>query len=182
MKSLLKKLRLIEDFNTELNISKSQFNDNLGKIVEKGSSNFISDFFDLFSRNDKQYKGFVDYSHFEITRKKRLFDMGFSFPKVKGKTEQSGDILVITTEINGFKGIMFFFLLFILLIYFLVIVAMFFSDTPDNNGEVFVAISIILLHACFVLGIPYFILRRSVKRFKYDLERELFYLTKNKMN
>lgn len=178
MKSILRKLKLIDTQQTELEINKSDFIKNLGRIVDDGNSNFISDFFDLFSRSNNEYKGSVNFSNFKISRRRRLFDMGISFPTVKGEIEQKGDNLLITSEINAFKGIMVLFIFFILLVYIIAIVAMFFSNTPDNNGVNFIAIPLILLHACFMLGIPYLVLRRSVKRFKYDFERELFYLTK----
>lgn len=179
MGNTLKKLKLIDNLKTELEISKNDFHKKLNKIIDDGSSNFISDFFDLFSKSKNEYKGYVDFSNFKIVRKKRLFDMGFSFPTIKGEIEQKGERILINSEINAFKGVFVFFIFFVLLFYTFTIFAMFFLSSKDNNGEAFIAIPLILIHACFMLGIPYFILRRSVKRFKYDFERELFYLTKN---
>lgn len=178
MKRILEKLKLIDYLNTELQISKNEFQRNLRKIVDEGSTNFMSDFFDIFSRSNNEYKGYVDFNIFNLKRRKRLFEMGFNFPNAKGKVEQKGDSLIIKTEVNAFKGIMIFFFILVILIYAIAIISLITSATQDN-WEVYFSIPLILIHACFMLGIPYLILRRSVKRFKYDFERELFYLTKN---
>lgn len=181
MKRFLQKLKLIDFLDTELEITKSDFHKKLSGIVDETNIGFMSDFFDLFSSSKNEYKGYVDFTHFKLKRRKRLFEMGLNFPNAKGKVDQKGDSLIIKTEINAFKGIMVFFILFILLFYTIAIISMLTIGSQENE-EVFIAIPFILIHACFMLGIPYLVLRRSVKRFKYDFERELYYLTKNNLS
>jgi len=41
-----------------------------------------------------------------------------------------------------------------------------------------IAVPFLFIHAAFMFGIPYFMMRRSVKRMKHDLEREFYYMTK----
>jgi preprotein translocase subunit YajC len=51
------------------------------------------------------------------------------------------------------------------------------ADNIEGNGAQF-AIPFIFIHAVFMFGIPYFMMRRSARKMKHDLEREFFYLTK----
>ncbi|MFT4850597.1 MAG: hypothetical protein ACI83B_003156 [Sediminicola sp.] len=47
-----------------------------------------------------------------------------------------------------------------------------------NSGQIGFALPFIIIHAAFMYGAPYLMMRRSTKRMKHELERELFYLTK----
>ena len=75
MKNLLIKLKLIDYLNTELKISKSEFLRKLNLIVDEGSTNSLTDIFDVFSSSKNEYKGKVDFTKFEIRRKRKFFDM-----------------------------------------------------------------------------------------------------------
>ncbi len=177
MKKILEKIKLIDYLETELNITKTQFITNLNKIVDEGSTNSFFDFFDIFSSSKNEYKGKIEFSKFEIKRKKKFFDMNFNFPTAKGVFNQKGDILYIKTETNAFKGIMLLFFGMILLIYSIIIISIF-TNVEEDGVTALIAIPFLLIHASFMIGIPYLIMRRSVKKFKYEFERELFYLTK----
>lgn len=177
MKRLLEKIKLIDFLETELELQKNEFTNRLSKIVDQGSTNSITDIFDMFSSSKNEYKGTVDFSKFKIKRKKKFFDMNITFPVAKGVLNQKGDVLFIKTEINAFKGIMIIFFIVIILIYLIIGITLFTTDNSDDFPT-YAALPFLLIHASFMLGIPYLLLRRSVKRFKYDFERELYYLTK----
>ncbi|CAD0008425.1 hypothetical protein FLACHUCJ7_03773 [Flavobacterium chungangense] len=73
---------------------------------------------------------------------------------------------------------MFFFLGIAILFYSIFIFATIFSSA--DNAVPFFLVPFLLFHMSVMLGIPYFVIRRSVKRMIYDLERDLHYwVTKN---
>ena len=177
MKEFLEKIRLIEHLTTEVEIQKSEFVATLERNVDKGGLDFFSDAFDVFSSSKNEYKGHVGPAGFKIKKRRRLFDMHMSLAVASGSYRQRDEKLVIETEINGFSGIMIPFYLFAILFYSIFIVAFIFTDGIKGDTSWF-ALPFILLHAAFMFGIPYFIMRRSAKRMKHDLEREFYYLTK----
>nr|WP_321235557.1 hypothetical protein [uncultured Psychroserpens sp.] len=180
MESFLRKIKLIDDMTTELSISKSEFIARLSALVEESSLGLFSDLGDVFSSNRAEYKGRVDYNGFKLKRKRRFFDTKINIAIVTGTYRQVADKLVIDSKIVGFKGVMIFFFLFILLFY-LLFIGTFLSNGIDSNMPTFV-LPFMLVHALFMFGIPYFIMRRSVKRFKYDLEREYHYIAAKPLN
>lgn len=42
--------------------------------------------------------------------------------------------------------------------------------------------SFFVVHAAFLMGIPYLIMRRGVARMKYELERDFYYMTRRQIN
>ena len=177
MKNLLIKLKLIDYLNTELKISKSEFLRKLNLIVDEGSTNSLTDIFDVFSSSKNEYKGKVDFSKFEIKRKRKFFDINFNFPLAKGTVNQKGELLYINTEINAFKGLIVFFFIILLIFYSIFLITLIFGGINEGK-ESLIIIPFILIHGSLMLGMPYLFLRKSVERFKYNFERELFYLTK----
>jgi hypothetical protein len=99
-----------------------------------------------------------------------------NFAVANGTFTESNGELRIDTEINGFNNFFVVFYVFLIIVYSILI----FGFTVSDNNEGFIAIPLILLHGTFMSGLPYLMMRRSVKRLKYDLEREFFYLTKSK--
>ena len=179
MNKFLKRIKLIDHFTIELHIQKREFVDQLKKQVDEAEIGIISDLFDVFSSHRNEYKGKVDSDGFKIKKPRKFFDMTVVKATAIGTYEQKSDRLIIHTEINGFQGIMIPFYLFALVFYSIALVAIpFVSDMNGNTMPHFFVIPFILLHAAFMLGIPYLMMRRSTKRLKYDLEREFYYLTK----
>ncbi|WP_300565091.1 hypothetical protein, partial [Flavobacterium sp.] len=90
------------------------------------------------------------------------------------------DKLVLKADINGFHKAMKFFYAFVIVFYIIFLLGfsatMFFNN--DADFAPFFALPFILLHACLMLGIPYFIMRRGVKRMKYELERDFHFWIK----
>ena len=177
MKELLKKLKLIDYLQTELLSQKNDFVNKLRSNVDPGSTGIFSDSFEAFSSSKNEYKGEVGINGFRIKRRRKLFDMNMNFAVANGTYTQKDDKLIIDTEINGFHGMMIPFYIFCVVIYGVFIVGFLSADEIEGNASEF-AFPFIIIHAAFMMGMPYFIMRRSTKRLKHELEREFFYLTK----
>jgi hypothetical protein len=178
MKEFLRKVKIVDNLKTEIEIQKTEFVSRFRKNVDEGSIGFMSDTFDIFSSSENQFKGHVGYDSFKIKRKKRFFDMNLNFAVAEGSYRQRESTLIIEAEINGLSGMIVPFYIIAIVFYTIFILTLFFADNTEGNGTV-VALPFIIFHAAVMLGIPYFIMRRSTSRLKYDLEREFFYLTKN---
>jgi len=175
MKELLKQLKLIDYMSTTLQTSKIAFVNRLNEITDEGSTGIMSDTFDVFSSNKNEFKGQVNLDGFKIKRRRRFFDTNMNFAVATGTFAENNGQLTIDTEINGFNN--FFIVFYVLLI---VVYSIFFwSFLRSDNKAGFIVVPFILLHGTLMFGMPYFMMRRSVKRLKYELEREFFYLTKS---
>lgn len=178
MKELLKKLRLREVFITELEIQKIDFVNRFRDNVDEGGIGFFSDsLLDIFSSGKNEYKGHVGFDEFKIKRRRRLFDMNLNMAVAKGTFSQKGNVLIITTEINGLSSMMIPFYIFVPAFY-LLFAGVFFLGEHQEGMEVFFFLPFIVIHGFFMLGIPYFMMRRSTKRMKHELEREFYFMIK----
>ena len=177
MKNTLKKLKLLDTFRLELDGNRDQFITNLDAIVDNGSLDMFSDMFDVFSSSKNEYKGSVQYDEFKIKRRRRFFDINIGFALVTGKCSQEGGKLIIDLEINGFHGHMMVLLILILIMYGIAVSAFLAMTFFNDDVPVFV-LPFIILHGLFMFGLPYMFARRSVKRMRYDIERELVYLSR----
>lgn len=177
MKTFLTNIKLVDYLQTELEIPKREFVKKLKANVDKGSTSIFFSSFDMFSTSKKEYKGEVNESGFKIKRKRKFFDMNFNLAVAKGKITQEGDHLIINTEINGFNNMMIPFYILCILAYGVLIPVSIFANNIDRPVFDFF-LPFILVHATFMMGIPYFVMRRSTSRLKYDLEREFYFLTK----
>lgn len=103
--------------------------------------------------------------------------MNINLSVASGNYRQNNEKLIIETEINGFNGIMRSFYAFAVMFYAIFIVSFFMADTIQGNaaGIVF---PLIIMHAAFMFGTPYFITIRGAKKMKHELEREFYYITK----
>jgi hypothetical protein len=178
MSNILRKLKVIEDITIELPISKSDFINKFRANVEYSNLSFSPfEGFEAFTSSKFEYKGNCNEQGFEIKKRRKLFDTNYSFARAKGTFKESFDKLIITTEINAFRKKMYFFLGFILLFDFFIISTAVFAK---SNELALFLVPFILIHASLMIGIPYFIMRRSVKRMNFDLERDFHYwVTKN---
>ena len=179
MQNLLTKLKLIDQVNIQLEIEKHIFVEKLKQIVEEKDLGSLSGFMEVFSSDKREYKGHVDLSGFKIKRKKKLFDMNQLYlTTLIGNFTQKGKILEIDTKINGFNKSFIPFYIFLFLFY---IVFIFIALNTGSGDSIFplAVIPFIFIHGLFMAGIPYVMMRRGVKKIKYELERDFFYLTKN---
>ena len=175
MRDILIKLKLIDFLTTNLPINKTTFLQRLSLVTDEGNIGMFSDSFDAFSSSKNELKGHVNSDGFKLKRRKRFFDTNMNMAIAEGKLIEKNDQLTVETEINGFNNFFILVYVFLIIVYSLII---FDVSGSDNNGE-FIAIPFLILHGTLMFTMPYFMMRRSVKKLKYELDREFFYLTKN---
>jgi hypothetical protein len=174
MESLLRRLKLLDHTTTELSIERKDFIDKLKRNVDEGDPAEFFSFFEAFKSSKNEYVGTITYDSFKVRRRKRLFEMRHGYAVAEGTFKQNENKLIINSTIKGFRGIFFVFIVLLSFIY----IAGFFTIILSDFNQTGFALPFLLLHAAFMFGIPYFMLRRSVSRMKYDLERDLYFLTK----
>ena len=175
-RQFLEKIKLIDCLTLEVEISKNDFYSKMKSIIDEGSTSVLFDPFDAFSSSTNEYKGHVGYDKFNIKKRRKMFDMNMNFAKAKGTYKQKNNSTEVDVQINGYSA-MIPFLTFLIIFYSIFIAGLTFGN--NNHGEMGAfALPFILLHALFMFGLPYFIMRRSVSKLKHDLERELYFLTR----
>jgi hypothetical protein len=177
MKAFLEKLKLIDHLTTELEIQKDTFVSKLKASVDEGDTGLFFNTFEAFSSSKNEYKGHVGSDGFKIRRRRRLFDMNINLAVAQGTYKQTDNHLIIETEINSYGSMIIPIYAILLVFYAIFIISFFTADNVEGIMSGF-ALLFILMHAAFMFGIPYFMMRRSVSKLKYQLEREFHYLTK----
>jgi len=174
MNDFLRKINLVKDITIQLSVSKIDFTKKFRDNVDESDLGFVP--FEAFQSSKNEYKGNIDGSAFELKKRRRLFDTNYSFAEVTGSLIERNDKLIIEAEIFGFKKRMI--ILFTFVIFFYLIA---FAGMVLGNGDIpFFILPFLFIHMSIMLGIPYFIIRRSVNRMAYDLERDFHYwVTKN---
>jgi hypothetical protein len=178
MNEFLRKLKLIDHFTVELEVERYFFVDRLMSVVDPGDTGTLFSSFEGFSSNKKEYKGKVSDNGFEIRRRKKLFDMNMGSAIAKGKWRQKDNNLVIETEVNSFNNFFILFFVILIVIYGFGAIALLFSENSEGGSKMIALMGLpfLLLHAAFMFGIPYMVMRNSTSRMKYDLTREFHYL------
>ena len=180
MREFLSRIGLIENFTLELFIDRSDF----AKILSANVDASQLGVFDLFSKSRNAYKGTVNYDSFELMRKRKFFESRVSFVKMKGTFRQKSEKLIVETELNAFHVMMLPLIAVILLVYGFTLIAVFTGAIPDSEQGSFVPIwmiPFILLHAALMFGVPYYMLRRGMRTVKYNFERDLFFMMRDKL-
>ncbi|MBT6236525.1 MAG: hypothetical protein HOI49_10615 [Bacteroidetes bacterium] len=179
MERLLKKLKLVDEFEIELNIQKADFISRLEDKVKPSDLGLFSDSFGAFSSSKKEYIGSVIQSGFKIKKRKKFFDMNLPFAVAKGKWTEREMSLSIKTKIDGFPRMFILFYVFLIMFYGMFLIGVLLSGEADGGASKFIFIPFLLIHGTFMMGIPYLLMRRSLGKLKYDLEREFYFLTKD---
>ncbi|SDI45981.1 hypothetical protein [Winogradskyella thalassocola] len=177
MEDFLRRIKLIDTFSTTLNVSRSEFISALRNNVDEADIDSIfSGAFEVFTSSKNLYKGNVNHNGFRIRKRKRFFEKNIGKTIATGNLREQGETLFINTQIKGWNNSMFLFYGFLSVFYLIFIVGSFANIfSSDSAFPIFVPI-FILIHALFMFGIPYFMMRRSVKRLKEDLDREFHYI------
>jgi len=173
MDTIFKKIGLSDNLRIELPISISDFVNTLSSNVDSPQW----DFFDVFSSSRNRYKGSVKLNSFELKQKRRLFDTNVNWARVSGSFRQEGEKVIVDIGINGFRLMMIPFFILGIVIYGITVVAI--IGEGDAGAGI---LPFLLIHALFMFGIPYFIMKRSVRSAKYDIERDIYFLMKDKLN
>ena len=172
MDSFLRKYMLIDTLSLKLNCNKATFIEKFKENVEPSNLSFSP--FEAFSGGTKLYKGNLDNSTFKIQKKQQLFNNRRQSPIVTGKIIENINDIKLDIEINGITPFMKFFFVFIVFSYlfgFTILLVISFKDT----NFAFFLIPFLIVHAAFMIGIPFFIIKSSVKHFKQEMEREFHF-------
>jgi hypothetical protein len=175
LENLHAKLGLKDEFTTVLKVNQNDFATAFAYNIDIGDTGLFSGIFDVFSSSKNEYRGQINYESFKVKRKRRLFDMNESFAIASGNLYQKGEELVITTQIDGQNKL--FIPLFIFAVFFYGIFFTVFLITSHLNSAFFF-LPFLIFHAGLMFGIPIFLINRSVKRLRYELERDFFFWTK----
>lgn len=174
MDNFLRKINLIKDITIQLPVTKTEFIQKFRNNVDESDLGYVP--FEVFQSSTNEYKGNIENNTFELKKRKKIFDTNYSFAKVSGELAQEDNQLTINVEIFGFRKRMLIFVAFILLFYFIFFV----GTISDSDTFPFFIFPFLLIHMSLMLIIPYFVVRRSVNRMAYDLERDFHYwVTKN---
>lgn len=174
MNKLLTKLKLLKESTIELPVEKYNFIAILKSQVDEKDLGFFSDMGDVFSSSKTDYKGHINSYGFELKKKRKFFDYNMNFAKAKGRFNQQGELLQINVEINGFTNQMIPFYIIVPIFYLFFIL----MTLQEGFEAAIIAFPFLLIHGLLMLGLPYFFMRRSVKRMKYDLERDFYFMLK----
>jgi len=177
MKEWLKKLKLIDYQTIEIDVQKSDFVNRLKRKVDHGSFGLFSDSFEMFSSSENEYKGEVSSSGFKLKKRRQMFDYNMSQAVCTGTLKETGENLIIDVEINGFNSGFLIYYVVITIFYTIFLFAGAFMGSDEVGFPVFV-FPFILFHGFLMYGLPYFIMKKAVKRTKYNLERDLFFIAK----
>ena len=177
MNNFLERLKLIDYLTTELTIIKIQFVERLGAVTDEGGTGAFSEPLEVFTNSKNEFKGSVTYEGFKIKKRRKLFDVNLNTAVATGSFEESKGSLKIETKINGFSTVFIPIYLLLIVLY----TALFISLIKSGNTDQYIILFFTILHLIVMLSLPYFMMRRSVKRLKYELEREFYYLTKVKL-
>jgi len=177
MKEFLKRIKLINKFTIVLYLNRSEFVDQLSAITELKAKGTFLNAFDMFSADRYQYKGRVTYDGFKISQQKRFYDTNMNPAVASGILYEENGQLTSETEINGFNN---YFILIYAALFVFYTVFLFGIATSKNNSFIAIPLLFVFLHGTTLFSMLYLIMKRNVKKMKYDLERDFFYLTKPK--
>ncbi len=182
MEDFLRRIKLIGDTSIRLNVTPPEFVSALRNNVEESDiDNLFSSFFEVFSSNNKKFKGEINNKGFYIRKKRKLFKKQYGSTHARGTFVYNGDILVINTVISVlnmnkllFKGSLF--------ICYLAFIIYYFDDANlFQNLTSEISIPFVLFFIVMIMIVPYFSLKKEVERMKKDLD-EYFFLISSKIN
>jgi hypothetical protein len=173
MEDFLERIQLIKQKQVKLPIEKTEFSKILRQNVDEGEIGMFSGMFEAFSSSKNKFKGTVSNNEFEIRKRHVLFQQNQMIARIKGTFRQQNDHLIIDLTINGFSKMILPFYAIAVVFYIL------FISTMSHGLESFSPfLIIILIHAILMFVVPYFVMRKNVKRTADDIEKELYFMTK----
>lgn len=170
MKELLKRLQLIAYLNIDLEISQLTFYNRFSSIVDAPPKGL----FRTLDKGNKEYIGKVYIDNFKIKRRKRFFEPNFYSSLMKGIVKGNDKTVTVQIEVNGINTHILLLFAIILIVYTVFMTALFFRTHTTWYEVLFISI-----HGILMLFFLYKTTVRNIKRVIYNMERELYFLTKN---
>lgn len=171
MKEYLIKLKLIDFLTIVLDMNQKDFADKLSAITDRSDTGIFSESFGAFSSNNNEFIGQINSTDFKIKRRNRFLETNQNIAVASGTFSENNGQLIIETEINGLNGFLIFFSCVMVLLFS---VPLFFIIQKGDYS----ALPPLLVIATIAFSSLYLVMKYSVKRLKYELEREFFFLTK----
>ncbi|TGD58069.1 hypothetical protein [Flavobacterium humi] len=178
MNEFLRKAHLLETISITLDSTKTDFIKVFEENVDFSELEFSDQFFEALTTGENEYKGTIDNRSFKLRRRRRLFDTNNNFALAEGTMHEKEGKLVLETEIKGFHTMMKFFYAIVMGFYLIFIFGLAFTSFFVKDSVPLFVPLLIFLHALLMIGIPYFAMRRSVTRMKYELERDFHFWMK----
>ena len=175
---ILKKLKLIQSVELKLKISKTKFIQNLKDNVDREDVNFLTYLLEPFSGGTCKYKGKVGHKGFILKKRSRLFDLGKNISVIEGTCKQKGKSLRVAIQIDGFRGGMKLYYALLSLIFLWYSANNLSSMIDGESDELTITIIILILQMIFLFGMPYLIMRRSIRYVKREILDDLSHLSK----
>lgn len=172
MSEILKRLKLVQDIEVELKTSKKKFIQNLKNNVDDEEINFRTSLLDVFSSALSKYKGKVGFKGFTLKRRSRLFDLGKGIAVVNGDYIEKGSTLLVMAKVNGFQGGMKLYYILMALFYLFFITSIMNSISALRADELSFTILMTILQMIFFFGMPYLIMRRSIRYLSNEIEKD----------
>lgn len=180
----LQKYGLINTFETELNVDKETFINEIDRVTEKGSYSPILALFDIFTSSDKEYVGKINKNSLQIRKKIVLQFLHFTNTAgVKAQYSSNNRALKIETKIIGMEIFPILMLGFIFIIYSLlmlisileILLMIFSSEIEYIDSSMIVGPIILTILAFLIVFLPY----RNNKNNVIKMTREIEILYKH---
>ena len=166
MNSFFKNIGLYDSLSLEISIQKEELIHRLWKITYKTNSTFISLIKDSTIPTRFEYRGIIDEGGFILKRRRHFFDINMSYPVMRGKLTGNDDTTSVFIE---FRPPIFQVFTPVLIVFFSLLLIVNVEDRDLN-------FLFIVIPAIIVIS-QYFVLKREIRRGKYDFERELTHIT-----
>jgi hypothetical protein len=168
MDKILSKIGLIEEFSMEIPIPVDELVIKMNEIVDE-------DVYKVFPSGKNNYKGKIDIKGFTIRKVLKSFDTDNSNVTVYGSFIGRNEDTLIKVKTVGYDAFMKFWYCVACLI--LILILSFILTSIIKNDFDF-RLLLILIFCVFILLMPYISMKLGVQKMKYNLERDLYYLTK----
>ncbi|HMK06721.1 MAG TPA: hypothetical protein VK476_04270 [Flavobacterium sp.] len=166
-------LKLVDNFTIDVDLPKKDFVQKLSNIVYKGKGTGLNQSSNDFLKLTVIYKGTVGPDRFKIKRIRWFLDPHSNMAAAEGIISENNGRTRVDIEVSGLTPLFLAFYAFLFFVYFGGIAYFMFK-----YHEVVYSAPILIAQGIVMAAFPYIIMRRSVHRLKYDLDREFFYLTK----
>lgn len=168
MNSFFKNIGLYDRSSLTIEINTNEFVERLKKITYKTNLNFISLISDSTIPTRFEYRGQVSANKFIIRRRKHFFDVTIINSVLNGILSEENKNTSITLEIMPSK---YHVIPFILMTVLFLLITFTFIREKKTEEILWPLIIPLIINISY-----YFTLKRSIKRNKYDFERELNYI------
>ena len=188
---ILEKYKLIDRFQTQLDLTPEQFESYMGTLTEKGSSSRYLSFFDLLRASEYEFIGLVRNNQFNIRERIVINKLGIpNRTNVKAVFKKDGDQLTVDTKLQGMGYFTFFGRVLIVVFYALVLVMwflelllmLFSSDAESINEQWFAGPMVLTLIVALLVYIPYDLAKSDVIKMKKEMKSLYQWIERSSLN